>query len=263
MHYYQVSLQYDGSDYAGFQWQKNLPTIQAEINQAFAKILKGKFSTTGASRTDSGVHALHQVVKLTCEEAYQERVLLKALRENLPSQIRVLSIEQCAPLFHPTAMATCKEYRYLFTNLKGGPLASQKYLANIANPLDVEVMQQVTMLLVGRHDFKNFYSTGSNVKSTVRVIERAELSRINPHALLNSAGLFAVKAELTECFEFKIAANGFLKQMIRHLVSALWMVGSEKLSREDFIKLLQGPQITQKPWRIAAARGLFLTKVTY
>lgn len=263
MYYYQVSLQYDGTGFSGFQWQKDLPTIQTELNQAFAKILRVKFSTTGASRTDSGVHALHQVLKLTCEEPCEPNTLITALNQNLPNQIRVLSITPCAPLFHPSAMAISKEYRYLFTNIKAEPLASQKYLANIANPLDVKVMQQVTKLLIGEHDFKNFISVGSNVKSTIRVIKLAELTRINPHLLLTPAGLFEITPELTECFEIKIAANGFLKQMIRHLISALWMVGSGKLTPAQFQQLLSGDKQEKKAWRVAPARGLYLSKIEY
>ncbi|MFN9109368.1 MAG: tRNA pseudouridine(38-40) synthase TruA, partial [Bacteroidota bacterium] len=116
MHYYQLKLQYDGSDYAGFQWQKDLSTIQQNLNRVLALCLRGKFTTAGASRTDSGVHALHQVMKLTCEEAIIENDLLKSLTQRLPRQIRILSLDPCAPLFHPSALATSKEYRYLFTN---------------------------------------------------------------------------------------------------------------------------------------------------
>ncbi len=263
MFYYQLSLQYDGSSRAGFQWQKDLSTIQQDINQAAAKVLKGKFSTVGASRTDSGVHALHQVVKLSCEEEIQEAQLLRSLIQQLPTHIRLLSLARCSPLFHPSAHALSQEYRYLFTNLKGGPLASQEHLATIANPLNIELMQQVSTSLIGEHNFQNFYSTGSNVKSTLRVIEQAELTLRNPHTLLDAAGLFKISSDLVDCFEFKIVANGFLKQMIRHLVSALWMVGSGKLTSAEFSKLLKGEKQSKRLWRIAPARGLYLTKISY
>lgn len=262
-HYYQAHIQYIGTGYAGFQYQKEIPTIQNDFNQAIKNIVNGKITTMGASRTDTGVHALKQIVKVTSENFIECSSLMMALQKILPSQIKCLDFSPCPGEFKPSSQHQSKEYRYYFTNLRNVPQDNQKFISNFSIPLNFNDMQVCLKHLLGTHDFKNFYSAGSNVKSTVRNITTCELTEINPHDEFSISDLFNIPQNLQNCYELRIVGNGFLKQMVRHIVSALWMVGSGKLSTDDFINLLNGPKVDKKKWRVAAPNGLFLYEITY
>lgn len=263
MYYFRIKLQYDGTDFAGFQWQKGPATIQEELNRALSDIQSGKITTMGASRTDSGVHAHDQMVKITSENPLSVKTLPQDLNRRLPKTIRCLSAEACDGLFHPAKHAKLKEYRYLFTNTGRVSERTRRFVANMPRPLRLELMHQCTEAFVGEHDFVNFFSTGSNVTSTVRTVSRCELTEVNPQELFFNQDLFSLPAELERCYQLRIEADGFLKQMIRHLIAALWMVGTEKLTVEEFVNLLDGPRNPKQQWKIATARGLHLYRVTY
>ncbi|MBC7712186.1 MAG: tRNA pseudouridine(38-40) synthase TruA [Rhizobacter sp.] len=263
MHYYKTIIQYEGTKYAGFQWQNGIATVQSEFNTALSSLISGKTTTMAASRTDTGVHAHMQVVKISSENQINTSAFLKSFNELLPREIRCLSIEICDGLFRPAAESLSKEYRYFFTNKTKVSKEETQFVANIANKLDIEAMRTCILALTGDHDFCNFYSSGSNVKTTIRKVFSCELTLVNPKDILPVDGLFQIPEELNECYQFKIEASGFLKQMIRHLISSLWMVGSGKLSTADFIQLLDGPKNDKHLWKVASANGLFLYKINY
>lgn len=267
MHYYKTIIQYQGTNYAGFQWQNGPITIQSEFNLALSKIINKKFTTVAASRTDTGVHAFHQVVKISTEENISLSAFIQDMNSHLPLDIKCISIEECDGLFRPSANTTSKEYRYFFTNKINESKDDSRFIANIANPLNLSLIKECVKALIGSHDFCNFYSSGSNVSSTIRVISVCELSIVNPHEILSTSELFNVSKDISNCYELKIEANGFLKQMIRHIVSALWLVGSGKLSKEEFLFLLDGPKNGPKSnkqrWKVAPANGLILYRINY
>ena len=263
MYYYKSIIQYEGTNYAGFQWQNGIQTIQSEFNSAISKLIDGKFSTTASSRTDTGVHALEQIVKISSCNPIEPASFLDALNKVLPREIRCIGIESCDGLFRPAAAAASKEYRYFFTNKRMVPTNEREFIANISNILDLDAMKICTRALVGTHDFCNFYSSGSNVKSTVRKISFCELSVVDPHDFFSSLELFRIPRDLSNCYQFQIEANGFLKQMIRHIVSALWMVGSGKISTNDFLTFLNTPKNEKQIWKVASPNGLFLYKINY
>lgn len=263
MHYYKCKIQYDGTSYAGFQWQTGLETVQNDINNTLTKILPGKVSTVAASRTDTGVHALDQTLKITCEKIIEECSFLELFNKNLPDQIRCKSIQECDGLFRPSAEARSKEYRYFFTNKKKINPEEHRFIANISNELNIEKMQMCIQALLGEHNFCNFYSHGSNVKSTIRHITACELNLTNPQDIFSDGDLFQIPSSLICCYQIRIEAKGFLKQMIRHIVSALWMVGSEKITVEEFINLLNSPKSEKQLWKVAPSNGLFLYKVNF
>lgn len=261
MLYYKSHIQYDGSDYAGFQWQNELKTVQGKFNEILTKLCNGKVTTVGASRTDTGVHAFDQCVKITVENAIPFPI--EALNSILPSSIKCLSLKTCSGDFKPNAQTASKEYRYFFTNQTKVDYDDRRFVANISAPLDFEKIKICIEALKGEHNFCNFYSEGSNVKSTIRTIFACELTTINPHELFSADELFSFPANLQSCYQLRIEANGFLKQMIRHIVSALWMVGSGKLSVEEFLTLLNGPKNPKQQWKVAPPNGLFLYRITY
>lgn len=263
MFYYRATIQYAGTNYAGFQWQNGLVTVQSEINRVLAELIPGKVTTRGASRTDTGVHAFEQVVKISSENEVGYESFVNDFNKLLPDDIKCIDIESCVGTFKPGVEAISKEYRYFFTNKTQVANEDRKYIANISNELNIEAIKTCVQLLIGKHDFCNFYSAGSNVKSTVRTVSYSELTIVNPHEIFCAHNLFQIPANTSVCYQLKIEADGFLKQMIRHIVSALWMVGSGKLSIDDFLKLLNGPKSKKQQWKVAPPNGLFLYRIKY
>lgn len=258
MNYYRASVQYDGTNYFGFQWQKDIPTIQNEINFALSKLIPGKITTMGASRTDTGVHALEQIVKITTEVVIDCSSFVSSLNEVLPPKLRCLTIEPCEGAFNPITFSLSKEYRYLFTNTLGSRGIEERLVANYPYALNFPLMQECARMIMGLHDFTNFCSAGSNVKTTIREVLDCEILQINPHHFAKDSDLFSFSPDLKMCYQLRIVGKGFLKQMVRHLMSALWLVGREKISPEEFARLLKGEAKEGRPWKVATPRGLYL-----
>lgn len=259
MNYYKAILQYDGSDRMGFQWQEGMPTIQGDLNQSLEMLLEGKVTTRSASRTDKGVHAFGQVVKISAEDPGP----LDAAQLNtaLPPHIRCLDISSCKGDFIPSIDQYSKEYRYLFTNTPGVSGSDQRYIANTPFPLNIGHIQTCVDMLKGTNDFRNFWSIGGIANTTLREILETDFTMIDPNVLFKDT-LFTA-GQIKSCWQFRIVGKGFLKHMVRHLVGALWMVGNGRLTIEDFSNLLYGDQKEQRPWKKADPRGLFLVKVNY
>jgi tRNA pseudouridine38-40 synthase len=254
MNFHKAILQYDGTTRQGFQHSDGAQTIQGDLKEALQTILKGDFSTRAASRTDKGVHAIAQVIKISAEDP---RPLTAAqLNAALPAHIRCLEISPCAADFIPSMDQRTKEYHYLFTN--NG--IDQRFIADINSPLNIDLMQKCVAMLTGTNDFKNFWSIGGVSNTTIREILACDLTQINPQDFFQGT-LFST--DTTSCWQFRIHGTGFLKHMVRHLVGALWEVGSGKLSVDDFAKLLHGDLKPQRPWKKADPKGLFLVKVHY
>jgi len=254
MHYHHAILQYDGTDRQGFQRSDGALTIQGDLNLSLSKILKGEFSTRAASRTDKGVHALAQVIKISAEDA--TALTAAQLNTVLPAHIRCLEIAPCAADFIPSIDQRTKEYRYLFTQNE----IDQRFIANVPSALNIDDMQTCVAMLQGTNDFKNFWSIGGVSNTTIREILACDLTEINPQDFLRDT-LFTT--DTTRCWQFRIHGTGFLKHMVRHLVGALWEVGSGRLTKDEFAKLLHGELKPQRPWKKADPKGLFLVKVHY
>lgn len=259
MNYYKAILQYIGTDRMGFQWQEGMPTIQDDLNLSLEKLLQGKVTTRAASRTDKGVHAIGQVVKISAEDPS----ILDAARLNseLPAHMRCLELSPCAGDFIPSVDQLSKEYRYLFTNTPGISGSDQRYIAQTPYTLNFDNIQTCVEMLKGRNDFRNFWSIGGISNTTIRDILEADLEIIDPRELMKDS-LFTA-GDVTSCWQFRIVGKGFLKHMVRHLVGALWMVGNGRLTVENFKELLYGEQKHQRPWKKADPRGLYLMRVNY
>ncbi len=139
----------------------------------------------------------------------------------------------------------------------------RKFVANNPYPLDIEAMKICVAAIRGENNFQNFVTLGSNVITTIREVFECDLTEINPHDVLISPGIFPLPEELTKCYQLKISGNGFLKQMIRHLMMALWKVGNGRLTVDEFMEMLNGPKSERKPWKVAHPKGLFLYHIQY
>ncbi len=257
MAFYQLKICYQGTAYSGWQIQPKDKTVQSEVNQSLARIAKVDESliySLGASRTDAGVHALAQIVKIEIPLEIELLALKRALNANLPADIRCLEIHASSVDFMPITMAQKKEYRYLFTNDSRPSIFVKDLTGNCPFPLDFDVMGKACKLLVGRHDFQNFFCTGTPVRSTVREIFECRLEYCEN---------LGFQGEIFPShWAFVIEGNGFLKQMVRLLMGTIWEVGRGKVSLAE----LQDALCVKKEKKLgptAPASGLYLARIDF
>ncbi len=239
-----LTLEYDGTGYAGWQVQANAETVQGRVEAALRAVLKEEIRIHGAGRTDAGVHALGQVAHFETASALPAENILKGANTHLPPDIAVLEAEEVDPDFHARYSARSKIYRYrILLREVRSPLERFRAL-RIAPPLDPERMRAAAGLLTGRHDFAAFAAAGSSVKETVRNLTRIEVKE-------EDAGL---------TLEFR--ADGFLYRMVRNITGTLLAVGKGKLSGEEVENILRSRDRTRAA-PTAPAYGLYLVKVEY
>lgn len=254
-YYYRITLQYVGTNYKGWQIQQNVSTVQGELNKVLQVISKNhEVKSIASGRTDAGVHALGQVVKIGITLKIAKEGLLKALNSLLPADIRVLEIEDSDYAFHPTYHCKEKEYHYLFSNNPLTPFAAP-YMASFSYPIDFEKMKQAAELFVGEYDFKNFYCFGTDVGSTVRTIYRCSIQKCGTQGFCQNFS--------SEYYALEIVGNGFLKQMVRSVVGALWEVARHKASLDDIKQALSPLPKSKKIGKVAPPEGLYLIRASY
>ncbi|MFT6069390.1 MAG: tRNA pseudouridine38-40 synthase [Bacteriovoracaceae bacterium] len=252
---YKLKIQYIGTSYCGWQIQPSDKTIQGSLNKVLSKISKSEdIVTLGSGRTDSGVHALGQIVKVTMPLEIGNEELLKALNSLLPQDIRVLEVKKVEESFHPIQQAKSKDYSYLFSTSRSLSVFHKPYVAEAPAGLEIKSMQKACDLFVGEHDFKDFQCVGTEVSSTVREIFSCKLE---PY--LDSWGPFPKEENL---YMLSVNGNGFLKQMVRLIVGTLWSVGQGKVSLDDLKSSLSSPR-GQKLGIVAPPNGLYLKEVFY
>lgn len=239
-----LTVQYDGTDYAGFQVQSHQRTVQDELERAMGKLLQHGVRLTAASRTDAGVHAMGQVVALRTDNPMPEANLLNALNDLLPSAVSVVECSEVPDDFHPCYSAQGKLYSYRILNR---PLPSpfiNRFAWHVPEPLDVEAMRHAAERLLGEHDFAAFASTGGTTQTTVRRIWRLD-----------------IEAE-GELIETRVAGSGFLYMMVRNIMGALVEAGKGRLAAKACEEILRGLDRTKAP-PPAPSQGLCLVRVEY
>lgn len=235
---------YDGTNYCGWQTQINGITVEEVLNKTLSGLLKEDIRVIGASRTDSGVHALGNVAVFDTESKIPGDKFSFALNQRLPEDIRIQESCQVADDFHPRFCDTIKTYEYKILNRKFALPTERLYSAFVYYPLDVEKMQMAAAYLVGEHNFKSFCSSGSQVESTVRTITDISIEK---HG---------------EMISIRVSGNGFLYNMVRIIVGTLMKIGLGVWEPERMEEILNacdrnaaGPK--------AEARGLTLVEIRY
>ena len=238
-------VEYDGTDYCGFQIQPNVLTIQGTLQQKLEKVLGEEVVIIGASRTDAGVHARGQVISFTTENAIPAEGLCRALNDLLPVAINCVVAGDAQQSFHPRFDAREKLYSYRILNRPARSPFLERYMWHLAEPqLDVQAMQQAAEALVGEHDFAAFCAAGSQVENTVREIRRIEIHRAE---------------DVVEAF---ITGNSFLYMMVRIIMGTLVEVGCGKRSPDDVGEILASKD-RNKAGSTAPPQGLCLVRVDY
>jgi tRNA pseudouridine38-40 synthase len=243
-----LTLEYDGTDFAGFQTQgKGERTVQGELEAALTQISGVEtLRIHGAGRTDAGVHALGQVAHFDVNWKISEEKIAGALNAHLPRDISVRKAEQVEQEFHARFSATSRTYRYAILNRPQPSALLTRYVWHVTKPLSVEQMQEAGRTLSGTHDFATFGQPDALGKSTVRFVERIS---VRPF-------------KRGEYLLVTVRGNAFLRQMVRSLVGTLVMVGQERLSVGGVEELLRACDRRACP-PIAPARGLCLVNVSY
>ena len=239
---------YEGAEYAGFQLQANAPTIQGELERAVARLTGEAVRVRGASRTDSGAHALGQVVDFATRSVHRPDTFLAALNHYLPDAIRVLLAGEMPPEFHARRSAARRHYRYSILNRPTpSPLLRRTHHSE-AFPLDLTAMRRAAQSLLGIRDFRQLSTAHPADRSAVRQVFNWEvkLHPAEPDAIV------------VDC-----AANGFLRHQIRRANAVLVEIGKGKLPVHAMADTLAGQ--TQRKHQIAAlpAKGLCLQSVHY
>lgn len=253
--FYKLWCSYRGTNYFGWQIQSGEKTIQGEINRSLAKICKSdNIRSIGASRTDAGVHAFEQIIRIDIPLAIDGHSLLKALNSLLPGNIRILNVENCQEDFHPIFDCSSKEYLYFFClNRFSSPFIND-LITYCPFQLDFELMKKGAEIFVGEHDFINYYCTGSEVKSTIRAIFEFEIDRIFSDGIWSDL--------CSEYYVCRIRGNGFLKQMVRLIVGSLFNLGRKKVGLLELEESLR-VRLDQKLGAVAPPQGLYLNKIFY
>lgn len=255
MHHYRATIAYKGTRYLGWQIQPTGLTVQGEINRALAAISKtSEVRSMGSGRTDAGVHARGQVARLDTPLEIAPQSLLKALNTKLPPDIRIVSCEATDQNFHPTYGAQSKWYSYFFIQHPYPDPLVGDLVASYGFPLDLELMKAACQQFVGRHDFVNFYTVGTDVSSTVRTIFSCELLEVP-----TGGAPFPFHGPV---YEIRIHGEGFLKQMVRMIVGSLWNVGRGKIPPEAISNALNSER-QDRLSPVAPPEGLYLMRVVY
>lgn len=239
-----LTIEYDGTDFSGWQRQENGPSIQAHLEDAIAQMTGAKTFVRGAGRTDAGVHALAQVAHFDTEARIPTVGFRRGLNTILPRAIAVTSLEEAPADFDARFSARGKLYRYqIWTAETRSPLRD-RYVWHKPRPLDVERMRAAARPLVGRHDFAAFRASDCERRTTVRTLTRLEVLEDGP--------LVTVEVE----------ADAFLKNMVRIIAGTLADVGTGRLPPERTAELLVSPD-RRLAGVTAPARGLTLVRVDY
>ncbi len=243
-HTIKAIVAYDGTNYQGFQRQKNGVGVQQVLEKALTEVLKEPILIKAAGRTDAGVHALGQVISFTTSSRIPPENYRRALEPHLPPDIAVREAFYAPDDFHARFDAVDKTYQYklLYAPLPDPTLRNTTW--EFREKVDVDRMNQAAALLLGKHDFTSFRNQGSQDTSPVRTLTEA-------HWVQDG-----------DLYTFTITGDGFLYRMVRNIVGCLVRVGTGTWSREDFARVLAARNRKQAGMA-APPQGLYLMHVSY
>ncbi len=241
---YKLTLEYDGTDYSGWQRQPNALTIQEIVESSLEQITQCPVPIIAAGRTDSGVHALGQVISFHSTASLKPQEWIKALNRLLPPDIAVVEAEEVPDDFHARYSAIGKIYEYRIRLAEHRSALDRHRLWHIPRKLDVLAMEEAGKLFIGEHDFSSFQNARTDNKNPICIVNSLRIKRegLNLH--------------------LEIQANRFLKQMVRAIVGTLVEVGLGKRKAVNIKEILKATD-RRAAGKTAAPQGLYLIKVLY
>ena len=238
-------IEYDGTNYQGWQVQPKGPTIQGILEEKIGLLTGQPVQLFGSGRTDSGVHALGQVAHFKTQSQMDIHTIRRALNSLLPHDIVIQKAEEVDEGFHARKYSKSKIYEYRILNRNLRSAFHRGYVWHIPQKLNLTEMKKATQSLIGEHDFSAFRTVGSPTRTTVRRVIRAEWKR-------GRDGLI----------RFEIEANGFLKQMVRSIIGTLVEIGKGRMEAAEIREILNSRD-RKEAGPTAPAQGLFLKEVKY
>ncbi len=238
-----LAIQYDGTNYHGWQRQANAISIQEVMEEGIGRLVGHEVTLYGSGRTDAGVHALGQVANFRTSSTIPASQLHHAINAHLPEDIVVVRAEDVPEDFHARYWARSKTYRYRMVCRPVRPVIGARYVHWLRREPDIERMREAAVVFVGEHDFAAF-ATECPEEGTVRVVTRSELVAEG------------------ERIDYYVAANGFLYNMVRAMVGTLLEVGFRKMTAEDVARVLESRD-RNLAGPTAPAKGLCLLAVEY
>lgn len=237
-------IEYDGTNYSGWQIQNNAITIQGILQEAIKDLTKEEIKLIGSGRTDGRVHAIGQVANFVTNSSIPGQKYKYALKSLLPDDITIMGSEEVDINFHSRFDAIGKRYKYLVYNEELPRALYRNYTCHVPYEIDLNEMILASKEFIGTYDFQAFMATNSEVNSTIRTINNIEIEKKD------------------DLIEFIIEGNSFLRNMVRIIVGTLLYVGLGKIKKEDVKKIiLDGKRENAGP--TAPPQGLYLEKVFY
>jgi len=243
-----LTIEYEGTQYYGWQKQKGLLSVQEVLEDKILQITQEKIKLIGSGRTDAGVHALGQVANFKTKSSIPLVKLPSILNRLLPLDIRVKKAEKVEDFFNARYNAVSKIYHYYILNYKKNeyypPIFLRNYVYCYYGMIDLEKIEKAIIFLHGEHDFSSFTCSGSKIKDKVRTIKRIVVHK---------------KGNII-CFHFE--ANGFLYKMVRTIVGTLLEIGCGKIDYLEIKQILEARD-RKTSGKVVPAKGLFLMQVKY
>lgn len=248
MRFIRLTIAYDGTDFCGWQFQPSRRTVQGVLEEAIQRVTGESLRVVAAGRTDTGVHALGQVVSLTTSSLLEPPVLLRAVNAYLPPDVTVLEVQDAPEGFNAIDCSRGKRYQYLIQDGCRRDVFARGRAWRVFQQLDDKAMHAAAQLLRGTHDFRSFQNQGSPRVSTVRTIRDLNVERRTfGHG---------------ERVAIEIEADGFLYNMVRNIVGTLVEVGKGKQPADWPLAVLAAQDRTLAGM-CAPPQGLYLVKVFY
>lgn len=239
-----LTLDYVGTRFSGWQCQPKKDTVQQRVENALSQLTGEQITVIASGRTDTGVHAMAQVVHFDTNTQYDTVAYVRGANNFLPPDIRILKAEIVDETFHARFSAKSKTYMYLcYISAEKKAIYSNRAVC-IKDRLDEDAIAKTCKILEGTHDFTSFMSCGSEVKTTIRTIEQARFEKVDDE------------------YRFYFTANGFLYNMVRKIMACIMRVGSGKMTVEQVQYALDNPSKTALTL-VAPAEGLYLVNVDY
>lgn len=239
-----LTVEYDGTNYLGWQMQPNGPTIQSVLEQAVSTFLGVPTRVTGSGRTDAGVHALGQVVNFFCNQEPDLHRLRRGLNALTPDDISIKDVEIVAESFDARRNGRSRTYEYRILNRPTPSPFYLNYAWHLHDSLDMRLMGKAIRCLEGEHDFSSFRASGCDAPHPIRTVYRTSLEQVG------------------ELLVFTIEATAYLRHMARNIVGTLVEVGRGQRTPQSFPELLEARDRT-KAGPTAPPHGLFLMEVKY
>lgn len=239
-----LTISYDGTNYSGWQKQKNAVTVQGEFDKACSTLFKTDIESIGASRTDAGVHALGQRAVIDVDTSIPAEKIPLALNPLLPDDIVVTHAEEVDADFNPRFKALKKTYEYSIYNAPFRNPIYRNYSEYVRCELDLDSMRTACEAFVGEHDFRAFCASGNSSKTTVRTIYSLDVEKDG------------------DFIKIRVTGNGFLYNMVRIIAGTLIYVGEGRIAPDDLPEIIASGD-RRKAGKTAGPSGLVLVKIMY